>query len=469
MKQSREIRTGKSKILRYVKSKELLHKGESVVIGVSGGIDSVVLFDFLNSIRQRWALRLIVAHVNYRLRGKESDKDEEFVRTLAQSNGITFYSERVNTKKIQKTLKTSLQVAARNIRYSFFQNVKAIEGADVIAVGHTADDTAETMLLNLFRGSGIDGMSGIPVRRDDIVRPLLCLSRNEIKQYAKARKLPHRTDASNAKEEYTRNFIRHSILTQAAKRINRSVVETMFRESEIFSEHREFVEHHVEALLPSLVRIEGNRMILSIEELNTQHAFIKKMVFHSLMKRVKVEPSFLLVHSLLTLCEKQKGKSIRIDKRWVAERLEGSIEIRPFSTYQNFSHVLAEEGSVATDDFVFSIRKSKKPKNKSDHGSSIEYIDASAVSWPITIRSWKRGDQFVPLGMKGRKKISDFFVDAKVPTIQKSSTPIIVSGNKIVWVGGYRLDDRFKLTPSTTDVYQLTLEYQNGKKNGYHQ
>lgn len=468
MRQSKHYKAVIAKVQQFVKAKELLKPGSTVIVGVSGGIDSVVLLDILSSVRKQWGLTLVVAHLNYQLRGKDSDKDKKFVRTLADRYGLEFHCQDADTRSVRKQQKVSIQVAARNIRYTFFETLRDVSNADAVAVGHNANDNAETIVANLFRGTGIDGIAGIPVRRNHIVRPLLCLSRSEIARYAKAAGLRFRTDKSNLKEEYTRNYIRRTILPKVEKRINPSVVETLMNESEVFWGNRDFIESIIEKKIPSIVEYHGSTATVSIEKLKAEHPFIRQMVIRKLLMRAGIEPSFTVLTSVDDLRNHQKGKRVSINKAWVAERLDRTIEVRPLQTTRPFNLVLHSEGSVQTDEFVFSIRKTAIPDNKAHNDTSIEYIDATRLQWPVTVRSWEKGDVFVPLGMNGTKKVSDYFVDVKLPRMKKTLIPIVESNRRIIWVGGQRLDERFKLTPSTTDVYQLSLVYLNGEKNGYH-
>ncbi len=454
-------------VQQFMKEKELLKPRQKIIVAVSGGIDSVVLLDVLVQLSFVWDLELVVAHVNHRLRGKESSNDEKFVRQLAKNYGISCSVEQVNTKEIAKKQKLSLQTAARNIRYSFFENLKKSLTADLIATAHNANDNAETMLMNVLRGSGIEGLTGIPFRRNDIVRPLLHATRNDIERYAKKRKLNFREDSSNLNDDYTRNYLRRNILPKLERRLNPSLVETLLNESVIFRSNLDFINTQVDKVFVSIVAITPPRRAdISVEKLIAQHPFIRQMIVQRTLKELNIEPNFVVISSIIGLVTDQKGKIVEINKQWAAERAVNDIRIRQASKAKNFSYTIEKEGTIATEEFVFSIKKSAIPDNKRGHDSSIEYIDASLIEFPIIVRSWQRGDAFVPLGMKGRKKVSDFFVDSKLSNTEKHTVPIIESDGRVVWIAGHRLDDRFKLTSSTTDVYQLTLTVNHGKKNG---
>ncbi len=465
MKRTDEYLAVVNKVQQFIKKKKLLNNHQKLIIGISGGIDSVTLLDILLHLRKIYTIEVILAHVNYRLRGQESDNDEKFVRELAVRHGLPCFIHTAETKKLQRETKQTLQETARNIRYSFFDNLKKSLKADRIVTAHTADDNAETMLLNLFRGSGLEGMTGIPVCRGDIIRPLLCVTRKEIVEYGKSRKLKFREDSSNKKDDYTRNFVRHKIVPAITKRINPSLAETLLETSEIFDANAHYVNKEIDSFFPNIVDKQDDLYRISVHPIQKEDLFIQQMIAHRILSFIGCEPSFRAINSLLDLLENQKGKRFEISKEWDAERLEHEILITKKINPKEFSFSLNNEGTIAAENFIFSIKKSPVPGNKAHHHPSIEYVDASRVHFPIVVRSWCHGDAFVPLGMKGTKKLSDFFADQKLSSKDKKTIPVIESGSNIMWIAGYRLDDRFKLTQKTKNAYQLTITALNGKKN----
>jgi tRNA(Ile)-lysidine synthase len=449
-------------IQQFVKQKGLLQPGQKIIAAVSGGIDSMVMLNVLAQLKNMWKLEIIVAHVNFQLRGKESNGDEQLVKRIADQYGFLFYSERTNTKVIAKREKHSIQETAREIRYSFFETLKKTLQADVIATAHNANDNAETMLINLLRGSGIDGLAGIPPRRDDIVRPLLSVTRKEIEQYAKVKKVKFRNDSSNAKDDYTRNFLRNTIIPQLERRINPSLNETLLNEAELFRAAAHFTEETTDMAFTNCV----SASTVDAKRFTVYDPFIQQSMIRRLLKDLGVEPSFTAVNSIVELTKQQKGTVVEINKHWIAERITEKIEIRKKELPKEFLYTIENEGKLITGNFVFTVKKSESPDNKQHHDASIEYIDAAKIKFPLIVRSWKPGDTFIPLGMKGKKKLSDFFGEQKLATKEKHSIPIVESNGIIVWVAGKRLDERFKLKNSTKTVYQLTLQT-NGKKDDH--
>ena len=450
--------------LQFVKKKGLIKTGQHVIAAVSGGIDSMVLLDLLAKHRDQLNISVSVAHVNHMLRGKESKADEKLVVRAANAYGIPFFVKQVQTEKIAAQEKISIQEAARKLRYEFFDTLKISLGAHVIATAHSANDNAETMLFHFFRGSGIEGLSGIPVMREHYIRQLLPVTRKEIVQYAKSNKIKFREDSSNKKEHYTRNFIRHTIVPQIERRINPGLTQTLLKESEIFSLLSEFVNKEVDRHYPAAV--DGTS--ISLKALREADQYLRHMIVKRLLLQLHIEPSFSIIDAVLDLANRQKGSAADIHKQWIAERTVDRIILRERSESGGFSHVITSPSSVVNDRFSFSVRRVRNGKNKRSSDPSIEYIDGDTISFPLTVRSWSAGDAFIPLGMKGRKKISDLFGEKKMTSEQKSFTPVVVSGDAIVWVAGVRLDDRFKITRSTKSIYQLSITY-HGKENDHRQ
>jgi tRNA(Ile)-lysidine synthase len=450
--------------LQFVKKRGLIRTGQHVIAAVSGGIDSMVLLDLLAKHKDQLKISISVAHVNHMLRGKESKGDEKLVVQAANAYGFPFFVKEVQTKKLAAQEKISIQEAARKLRYEFFDNLKSSLGAQVIATAHTTDDNAETMLFHFFRGSGIEGMSGIPVMRGHYVRPLLSTTRKEIVQYAKSNKIKFREDSSNKKENYTRNFIRHTIIPQIERRINPGLTQTLLKESEIFSLLSEFVNKEVDRRYPAVVQ----ETSIVLKALLEADLYLRHMIVKKLLLQVHIEPSFSIIDAVLDLMNRQKGSAADIQKEWIAERTADHIVLRERSEPGGFSHLISSPSSVTNDRFTFSIRRVRNGKNKRSNDPSIEYVDGDKITFPLTVRSWSAGDAFVPLGMKGKKKISDLFGEKKMTSEQKSSTPVVVSGGAIVWVAGVRLDDRFKITGTTKSIYQLSI-IRHGKKNDHRQ
>ncbi len=447
-------------IFHFLKTNGISLKNSSIIVAVSGGIDSVVLLHFLAKNKQKFNISLAVAHVNYHLRGIESNKDQKFVQNLAKKYKIPFYFKEIDANNEAKKNHQNLQDFARNFRYDFFNSLRKTLNFEYIATAHNANDNAETVLQNVFRGTGISGLAGIPVFRSNVrvLRPFLSVSREDIKKYAQQNKLHWREDSSNKNEKYKRNFIRKSLIPQIERKINPAIIQTLNSEAVTFKKLSEFVTEIVEKEFSQCVKETNNEIHLSLSRFNSVHRFLAEMIILRILKTLELEPTSIAIQSIIELSQNQSGKKIELSKKWTAVKSAAEIIFHQHLDRTQFSYILKKEGRIRTKEFVFSIQKSAPPKKISAPNAFTEFVDAATVEFPVTIRSWKEGDSFVPLGMNAQKKLSDFFIDKKISLNEKHNVPIIESSNKIIWIAGLRLDDRCKITEQTKKVYKFTLE-----------
>ena len=358
-----------------------------------------------------------------------------------------------------KRKKISIQEAARNLRYAFFLVKKSELHADVIATAHNANDNAETLLLNFIRGTGIDGIAGIPVQRDSasIIRPLLFATRQEIVAYARERGLKFREDSSNLSDKYSRNFLRRQVIPLLEKRVNPSLVKSLSSSSAIFKSCAEYLRGHIQSAWSSVVSENDGEILFLKRELRRQHPYMQHMIVHDAFLGRGIEPSAERIAVVLSLLDAEKGSRVDCGNGWRAENDSNHILLSLRSATPGFSFVLMKEGKVTSDFFSLSVKKCKNVPNKLGAHSSTEYVDAVKVKFPLCVRSWKEGDAFVPLGMKHRKKVSDLFIDMKISRAEKSRIPILESDGNIVWVAGCRIDERYKITPASTEAYKLSI------------
>ncbi|MCX6137145.1 MAG: tRNA lysidine(34) synthetase TilS [Ignavibacteriales bacterium] len=447
------------KVKQFSEANGLIPYGAHVGIAVSGGVDSMTLMDVLISLRKEWNLTLSVLHVNHSLRGAASVKDEEFVRRRCAAVGVPVFAIVCPTTKLAQKQKLSIQVAARNARYSFFEECRKKIHADVVATAHTADDAAETVLLNLFRGTGIDGLAGIPLRRKDqpVVRPLLCATRKEILAYARARRLLHREDATNATDKYARNFIRHRILP-AAEHIQPAVVEHIAQTASIVRSFVQVLDDVVNKAARKIVEKDHKGVALDVAGLYRVPEYVKQMVVHRTLVELGIEPTVKRMDAVLHLAGAQTGASFRCGG-WCADREEKRIVFRKTRRNRSRSRVLLpENGRVTFGGMSIAAHIEKDVPKRFGGDGRVEYIDGGAIEFPLTVRSWKKGDRFRPLGMAGEKKVSDFFVDQKIARSGKADIPVVVSGGNIIWIAGHRIDDRVKITNQTRSAVRLSME-----------
>ncbi len=479
MSQRLQLQTARSQLARRVaataRAKRLFGRGERILVAVSGGPDSVALLSVLTALAPSWELALRAVHINHGLRGMESDEDAAFVADLCNRLGVELVSERVPlTGPAVRRKGRSLQEDAREARYAAMTRVATVHRVDKIALGHTADDQAETLMMWMLRGAGTAGLAGIPpTRRPLFTRPLLDVSRAEILTYLEAQDLAFRVDSSNAKALYLRNRIRHELLP-ALKRFNPRVLEVLKRQAEILREEDLCLEQFVSEHLARLTResLAGEVVVDRAGLLALPLALQRRMV-RTLIRRtsgVLMGPSFGAVTAVLErVVHGRSGSAIAVQGTLVA-REYANIRFRPsHSTTKDgrTSETVEKTAAVTlvlpvpstirwplTGQMIRVSLGSVSPVNPAavpTPSRNTAIFDADRFTMDLAVRSWLPGDTFQPLGMHGqRKKLQDYFADIKLPREERRRVPLLVAPEGILWVGGHRPDHRFCTTPSTT-------------------
>jgi tRNA(Ile)-lysidine synthase len=429
---------------QFISDKQLFRPEEKILLTVSGGIDSVVLFYLF--IKAGFSFG--VAHCNFSLRGSESNEDESFVLDLASRFNIPFYAKRFDTLAFAKENRLSIQLAARELRYKWFEETADSFKYNYIATAHHLNDVIETSLINLSRGTGIAGLHGIPEKTGRIIRPLLFSDRESIHKYALDNNLTWREDRSNEEEKYTRNLIRNKIVP-LLKKLNPGLEETFRQNTERFKGTEALYNFHVNQYKRDLLIEDGNSFRISLAKLDeTPEPFV---ILTEIL--LSFGFNFTTAKSIYLHRSQHSGKKyyshdyvIYLDRNsWfiVPNEENDSLEI---SVSANDNLIQLPEGNL-------SLRIMDRQFDKLiSYSQTTAYFDLDKLKWPLTIRKWRAGDRFHPFGMKGMKKISDFMIDQKIPSHIKKRIPILINGDQIIWLVGYRTDERFKITDSTTKI-----------------
>lgn len=413
----------------------------------------MVLLDLL---AREGDLAVVVGHFNHRLRGAESDADEVLVAERARFYGLPFHAGGADTAGAAMTQARGIQEVARDLRYAFLAEVRAALGARVIATAHHADDNAETILLNFLRGAGVRGLGGIPVARqaEGIVRPLLFARREEIELYARDRGIPFRNDSSNATDAYTRNALRHRVIPLLRELIGPSVVETLNRSGEHLRAAAGYIAGETRrALAACLLPGTAGDIRLSVPHLAALAPFLRSQVVLAAVEQVQQAH----VEDILGLAAGIAGRSVVLPGGREAVRERDAIVIRQREANGEFTLAVEPGREYRIPGFRFASALVEQAGQFPGTDRAIEFVDADRIAARrLTLRSWRDGDAFIPLGMQSRKKVSDFFVDEKVPLREKHRTPILATDDgDIVWICGRRIDDRFKISASTRRVLRL--------------
>lgn len=469
------------RLAEMVRSKGLLAQEDRVLVAVSGGPDSVALLALLAELAPSWHLKLCALHINHGLRGEESDEDARFVATLCERLGISFRCERIDLGEPAGGRKrgSSLQERAREARYELLVRVGRELGVDKIALGHTADDQAETLLMWMLRGAGTAGLAGIPPARESFfVRPLLDITRADILDYLDERRLVFRTDSSNAKPLYLRNRIRQELLPQL-KRYNPAIVQVLTRQADILREENHCLDQWVQEQLACLSRRDGRALLVDRAGLLALPLALQRRMVRTVIRRtggLTKGPTFRAVASVLeAVARGQSGSAITVQGVSV-ERAYGWIRFSPSVEANQASQkcLVAVEGdrSVGLLLTVPSVLRWPLTGQVIRAGlggvpaagpalalaEKLAIFDADLVTGPLLVRTWKAGDLFCPAGMQGRrKKLQDYFADIKLARHQRAKVPLLVAPEGVMWVAGYRADHRFLATSGTTRTVIVEL------------
>ncbi len=425
---------------------------DRILLTVSGGVDSMVMLDLFVAS----GYNVGVAHCNFQLRGQESDEDEQLVEREAAKYGVPLYNRRFNTSEEMASSGDSMEMVARRQRYEWFDELSEEHGYNIISVAHHIDDSIETFFINLFRGTGLKGLTGIKRHRGKIIRPMIFAQRREILEYATSHKIPFREDSSNRSTKYLRNKIRLGLIPRV-KEINPKFTSLMRQNIERLSKAQLFINSTIAKISSEVMSCHEGIYHLDVERIDS--SLPRDFVIYELLNS-----SFGfkgdVVDSLLASFEAQSSGRRFYSREWVAYTYQGEILITPIPSDDPC------EVSVESDALRNYCGNSILYYEHLDIGAlesfsvpeKVALLDADKLSYPLTLRRWREGDYFVPFGMSGRKKVSDFLIDSKVSQPEKERQFVLLSGGEVVWVVGRRISERFKIEGQSENILRITKE-----------
>ena len=426
------------------KNLPFLKKGK-LLIAISGGLDSVVLTQLCHQLK----LHISLAHCNFNLRGKESDTDEDFVLNLAEELNLEVFVESFDTENYAQENKLSIQMAARELRYHWFLELTTQLHFDYVLTAHHADDNLETFLINVTRGTGLEGLTGIPETNGHIVRPLLPFSREMILEYAKNNNLAWREDSSNASTKYLRNKLRHDVIP-ILKELNPQLLQSFDKTQNNLQDSKDIIEDAITRIQKKVVTIEGDNILVNIKKVRKLSN--PKSYLYELLK----DFGFTEWDDVYNLLSSQSGKVV-VSKthRLVKDRNFLIITILHAESNHDDIKIQEHDSQIV---LPFGIMTFKTVTKISTTDRSSIYVDKDLLKYPLTVRKWEKGDYFYPFGMTGKKKLSKFFKDEKWSLPEKEQALLLVSDdNEIIWIINSRMDNRFKVTDKTTTILKLEL------------
>lgn len=418
-------------------------KDKKLLLAVSGGVDSMVLLDLFYKLR----FDICIVHCNFQLRGKESDADEMLVKEICQDRYIPYFIESFDTLEFAKENKLSIQLAARKLRYDWFQEIISL-GFDYVLTAHHLDDNVETFLINFTRGTGLEGLTGIPAQNGNIIRPLLPFSREEIENYANENKIQWREDSSNASDKYFRNKLRHDIVP-ILKELNTGFLDSFQNTLHNLQQAESLVNDASKLVYEKVVEVKENQVEIHLNSL-LQFKNYKAYLYQWLK-----DYGFSAWNDIYDLVEAQSGKQVFSETHVLLKDREKLIfSERKSSNKEEIYSIKSLDNKV---NIPLKLRFSKGVNIFETHSNCI-FVDENKLKFPLTIRKWQGGDYFYPSGMNGKKKLSKYFKDEKYSLLDKENQWLLCSEDQIVWVIGKRADDRFKSKETTQNSIKIVLE-----------
>lgn len=455
------------KVIENIEQNQMFNYGDKVVVGFSGGPDSACLVHVLHTLKERLGIEVIAAHVNHCLRGEEADRDEQYVEEFCKKIGIQCYIKREDIHKVSKENGISCEMAGREIRYEFFQEVlKKVDGQK-IAIAHNANDQAETVLMRMMRGAGLEGLVGIKAVRDDIyVRPILTIDRKEIEEYCEVNNLNPRIDKTNLENIFARNKVRLELIPYIQDNFNKDIIESLNRMAETIKTDNDYINEMVRNCFSEYCTKEKGKIVIS-KNAFLQHEAILTRIIRVALGYVKGDlRNFEKVHiyDIINLQKHSTGKRIMLPGNVEALNNYGSINLyikKQREPLENKSYILDIdkvndicEAGIEVDMQKHIVQKSFQfTKN-----NLIKYFDYDKINSYISLRFRKNGDKFSPLGMKGSKKLKDLFMDLKIPKDERDNIPLICFGDDIAWIVGYRVSEKFKVDENTKNILQIKIK-----------
>ncbi|KGN03077.1 tRNA(Ile)-lysidine synthetase [Clostridium novyi A str. 4570] len=457
------------KVINTIKCNNMFEVNDKVVVALSGGPDSICLLHILHTLKDELNISIVAAHVNHCLRGEAADNDEMYVKKICEELGIQCFVKREDVHRISKERGISCEMAGREVRYQFFEEVLHKINGNKIAIAHNANDQAETVLMRILRGTGLEGLVGIrPVRDNIFVRPIINLTRDEIENYCEVNKLNPRIDKTNFENIYTRNKIRLELIPYIQKNFNSDVIEVLNRFSDTVKVDNEYINNVAKEKYNEYSEISEEKIILK-GQLFKEHEAILTRVIRIAIKNIKGNLNNLEknhIYDIIDIQKKSTGKYIMLPSGIRVTNNYGDIYVYKEEKEHKVQKINKEvelnllEENVLTNHklkITLDIIKSKEDI-KFDKNPLIKYFDYDKIKGVIKLRYRKNGDKFMPFGMSGSKKLKDLFIDLKIPKERRDSIPLITFGDDIAWIVGYRISDKFKINKDTKNILKIKIE-----------
>ena len=434
------------KFKEYIKQQHLFQPKDKLLLAVSGGVDSIVLCELCKQADYDFA----IAHCNFQLRGEESERDEKFVRTMAEKYAVEIFVEKFDTTAIAKQEKKSIEETARDLRYKWFEDIRIQNSINYILTAHHADDNIETVLMNFFRGTGVKGLHGILPKQNNIIRSLLFANKKELSAFVSENNLEFVSDYTNEQNDFTRNYFRNELIP-AVKKVFPEADENILKNIARFGEAEQLYNQAVDLHKTKLLEQKGKEIHIPV--LKLQKTKPLATVIYEIIKDYNFTSH--QTGDVIGLMQSESGKYIQSASHRIIKNRKWLI-ISPNQTAA-VQNILIEESDKQLTFTEGKLQIEKYSTFNINHSPLTAQLDLSQIKFPLLLRKWKQGDYFYPLGMQKKKKLSRFFIDQKLSLTQKEKVWVVESNKKILWVIGMRIDDRFKIMDKTKEVLQISF------------
>ncbi|WP_244834294.1 tRNA lysidine(34) synthetase TilS [Clostridium sp. BJN0001] len=460
----------KEKVMSYILENHLIENGDKVLVALSGGPDSLCLLNILYELSSKLNIKLYAAHLNHMLRGKDADNDEEYVKKVCKKLDIPCFVRRVDVNRYSEEEKLSSEMAGRKARYDFFDEVVEKEKIDKVATAHTKNDQAETVLFRLMRGTGMEGLCGIKVKRDKIIRPILCLTRREVEEYISLKNLNPRIDKTNFEKIYNRNKIRLDILPYMKNNFNKDIIETINRMTDILKKDNAYLNSMADQNYEKYCSVFHSYVILKKKMFSLDEAILTRIIRKAMSKASDSYYDFEMKHiyEIISLSAKSSGKYVDLPNNIYAENVYGDIYIKKESMKNKNSDINNKDIILSRDEcteksinfgkYILDFKKiDRNIEQNLNKNAFIKYFDYDKIKSKIVVRTRKNGDKIIPLGMKNYKKVKDIFIDMKIEKEKRNNIPIICFDENISWIVGVKFSQQYKVTETTKNILEIIV------------
>lgn len=459
----------KKKFIEFINDNGLVNYRDKIVIGVSGGPDSICLLNLLCLVKEEYNLDIAVAHINHMIRGIEADEDEVYCKSICEKLKVKCYVKKINIKEMAKNKKISEEACGREVRYDFFNEIKNKLGYNKIATAHNANDQAETIIMRIMRGTGLDGLGGIPINRDNIyIRPIIFMKRNEVEDFCmKIGETPH-IDCSNLEKVYSRNKIRLDILPYMKENFNEDIIDTINRMGEIIQIDNSFIEQSALEEYKKDVIISNNEIILNKNVFNLHKALIGRIIRKSIenLNGNKYNIEMKHINEIQNLAILETSKKIDLPNNLYGINIYGNIHIRVRGKIEecyNGKIIIKKDELDYIDNVEYNgeIFKIEIVNYKScinyNENTLTKYFNYDNINGDVILRYRKDGDRIIPFGMDGSKKLKDVFINMKIPKEIRDHIPLVEINNEIAWIVGVKISEKFKITKDTKKLLKISV------------